>query len=133
MNAKNCPKCGKVFSKALSPICPACEKEDTEMFEKVREFIKENSYSTVTVTSEATGVPAKRILQYLREGRLELPDDVAGEITCGKCGKSIKHGNYCKQCAQDMIGQLTGSEEGGGQKGRGVGMHVNIDAGRRKR
>lgn len=133
MNARNCPRCGKIFSATLSSVCPSCEQEDAEMFEKVRTYIKENNYTTVTVTSDATGVPAKRILQYLREGRLELPDDVPGELKCGRCGKSIKYGNYCKECAKSMIGQLAGDEDGSGKKGgKGRGMHVNIDMARKR-
>jgi len=99
MQAMNCPRCGRVFTKIRSPVCPACEKEEEESFDAIKQYINDNPGCTLAELAEATGSSARRITQYIREGRLEISKGMSGEIKCDKCGKPITRGRYCDSCA----------------------------------
>jgi flagellar operon protein (TIGR03826 family) len=102
MTATNCPRCGRVFTKIKSPVCPACVKEDDKVFEVVREYVKENPDQSINEVSEQTEVPVKRIIQYIRDGRLEVSSGISADVGCAQCGKPIVSGRYCSKCALNI-------------------------------
>lgn len=102
MKPTNCPRCGKLFNKILSPVCPQCEKLEEEQFQELRKYIEEYPMATITEVADETGVPTKRILRYIREGRLIVPEGMTGELRCVSCGKPIDEGSFCESCAVKM-------------------------------
>ena len=98
MAATNCPRCGRVFIRRLAPICEICEKEVEQQFEDVRAYVKENPNSPIKEVSDATNVSVKRILQYVREGRIDATPGMVHDVTCSQCGKSITKGRMCELC-----------------------------------
>ena len=102
MEVVNCPRCGKVFNKIRSPLCPACEKEEERMFQTVREYIDDNQDCTLNELSEGTGVSPKKILRYIREGRLEISKGMHGDVRCEVCNRPISQGRYCDTCMIKM-------------------------------
>ena len=102
MNATNCPRCGRLFTKFRAPVCPACEKAEEETFKRIVEYIEENPLCNMRELSEAVNVPIKIITQYIRDGRLEVSKGMMGDITCSSCGKPISSGRYCEACATDI-------------------------------
>ncbi|MFV0503265.1 MAG: hypothetical protein ACK5LT_04780 [Lachnospirales bacterium] len=102
MAIQNCRKCKKIFHYINSPICPECQKAEQKDFDNVRSFIKENNKSTLGEVSEATGVHTKKILRYIREGRLEVTYGLESSVVCEKCGVQIATGRYCTSCANEL-------------------------------
>ena len=102
MNALNCPRCGRLFVKVKAPVCAACEKAEAEAFDRVRDYVKENPDRPITEVSEVCEVPVKRILQYVRDGRLEASKGMQGEVVCSKCGIPINTGLMCEKCIAEM-------------------------------
>jgi len=104
MEMRNCPRCRRIFNYTNYPICPDCVKEDETVFEDVRTFIKDNPDSALAIVAEKTGVSAKKIMRYIREGRLEVSRGIheSGEVTCQNCGKPISKGKYCDKCIIDL-------------------------------
>ena len=126
MEAVNCPRCGKVFTKIKSSLCPSCEREEEQSFQIVRKYIDENENCTLSELSQETGVSSKRILGYIREGRLEISKGMRGEIHCRKCGRPITTGQYCDTCVikinqnmYDMFSHLTEKQK------QGAVMHIS--------
>ena len=74
MNMVNCIKCGKVFQKMSTPLCPECEKLDEKIFEKIKDYLSEHPESSLAEVAKATEVSTKKIMRYLKEGRLEASD-----------------------------------------------------------
>lgn len=99
MEARNCPRCNKLFTKIRSPVCPACEKVEEETFDKLKNYISDNQGCTMAELSTETGVPVKLITQFIRDGRLEISKGMTGEITCDRCHTPILRGRYCEPCA----------------------------------
>ncbi len=108
MNIRNCPKCKKAFAFVSSPICPTCEKEENESFERLVEYLKENEGKTIEEVSEATGVSTKKIFKYLKEGRIEATGNFKGSLKCEKCGVDINVGKYCESCALAVEDTING-------------------------
>jgi len=104
LNIRNCKECGRLFQyDGISKLCFKCRKQDDEDFRRVKEFLYENPKETVTVVSEETGVSEDKILRYLREGRLEIVGDNPGILLdCEACGKAIRTGRFCDQCAHEI-------------------------------
>lgn len=104
MNVRNCRKCGKVYAyDGVNRLCPACRKEEEEEFKRVKEYIYDNPGATIQMVSEATGVDAKKILKYLREGKLEIKSENSNLLLdCEKCGRPIKSGRFCDECKSQL-------------------------------
>lgn len=104
---KNCPVCGKVFVKVVKNLCPACVEAEEKEFMTVREYIKENPGASVEEISVVTEIDEKKILKWLREGRIEYSSKEAGlKITCKSCGAPISVGNLCINCAKELSDKM---------------------------
>ncbi|BCN29707.1 MerR family transcriptional regulator [Anaeromicropila herbilytica] len=103
-----CPRCGKMFcymgiDKA---ICNKCKEEDEAEFNKVKEYVYNNSDATIMQVSKDTGVRVNRIKTYLREGRLMIPESSPIFLNCELCGTSIRYGRYCRECAESLSSEM---------------------------
>jgi hypothetical protein len=103
---KMCEKCGRMFSGGYgSAICSRCMAGDEGTFIRVREFVYDNPGSNIGQVSEGTGVPEEVVLDFLRQGRLELKGDGVG-YPCDSCGATITFGKYCQSCTERLAGDL---------------------------
>lgn len=104
---KVCVRCKRMFTYLGFGhfYCPACKKIDEADFTKVKTYIYENGTAPAYEVSENTGVSMERITQYLREGRLEIPEKSPIFIKCEMCASDIRSGRLCPDCA----GKLTKS------------------------
>jgi flagellar operon protein (TIGR03826 family) len=102
MELRNCPVCGKLFVYTVRNLCPECAKKDEENFEKVRQYLYDVPQATLEEIAEKTGVPAKNVLEYLKEGRLMLKKSNLNILSCEMCGSPILTGRYCEKCAKEM-------------------------------
>lgn len=104
---KVCVRCKRMFTYLGYGhfYCPVCKKIDEADFAKVKEYIYENGTASAMMVSEYTGVSLERITQYLKEGRLEIPELSPIFIKCEMCGSDIRSGRLCPACA----GKLTKS------------------------
>lgn len=106
MEARNCPRCGRVFYYIKSPVCPECEKKEEEAFNVVREYLNENPKHTIAEITRDTKVSTKLINKFLREGRLEITEGLNGFLLCMNCNKPIMTGKYCNDCASKFSKKL---------------------------
>ncbi|MGE5553704.1 MAG: MerR family transcriptional regulator [Betaproteobacteria bacterium] len=98
MELRNCIRCGKVFMYVSKRVCPACQKEMDEIFEKVRVFVKAHPGATVAEISAALEIDEQLINEFVREGRFDVVTE-ALTVYCERCGKPIHRGRLCEQCA----------------------------------
>ena len=101
MDIRNCKRCGKIFQYRGSKYCPKCMLELDEIFVKVRDYIYENPNATVLDVSEAVEVEEEIILEFLKQGRLELSSPGI-DYLCERCEKPITTGRYCNDCIREL-------------------------------
>lgn len=102
--AKVCARCGRMFTYLGYGhfYCPVCRENDAQDFTKVKEYIYEHGVASALEVSENTGISIKIIEQYLREGRLEIPENSPIFIKCEMCSVEIKSGRLCPSCATTL-------------------------------
>lgn len=103
MDLRNCSRCGKLFRSTGLTICSECKAHLDEEFKIVRDYLREHPGARVFEVSQATGVPASRIYNMVREGRLtatSTDSDLA--VECIRCGKKILTGRMCAKCTLEF-------------------------------
>ncbi len=105
---RTCVRCGKIFQYygIGRCYCPSCKKQDDEAFKKVKAYIYENGTATVMEVSEKTGVPVRFIRLYLKDNRIEIPEDSPIFIQCERCGVNIRSGRLCPDCANALTNEM---------------------------
>lgn len=106
MNVKNCSRCGKIYNYDGFRVCPTCRKEDEEDFQKVREYLYDSPGANIQEVSEKTEVDSKKIIDFLRGGRLEIGEGSNLILECESCGTSIRTGRFCDKCASGIQREL---------------------------
>jgi len=106
MELAKCAKCKNVFPRVREPICEKCLKEEEQLFETVKEYLRDHPKSSVSDVAEATGTSARKILGYLRDGRIEVVEGAG--LTCGHCGEPIATGQLCKECFEKADKKISG-------------------------
>ncbi|MCL5047136.1 MAG: MerR family transcriptional regulator [Actinobacteria bacterium] len=102
MEIRNCPVCGSLFVFGGRNFCPACMEKEEKDFQALRKFLDENPSATMEEISEATGVEVRKILQFLKEGRLVYKAPGPPVIACESCGAPISTGRLCDRCTAEI-------------------------------
>lgn len=99
-----CSRCKRMFTYLGFGhyYCPTCKKMDEEYFQRVRDYIYDHGSASAMEVSEGTGVSLSTITQYLKEGRLEIPENSLIFIKCEMCGSNIRSGRLCRECASKL-------------------------------
>lgn len=103
-----CPRCQNMFCYiGIGPkICTKCKELDEEEFNKVKDYVYEHSNASIMEVSKETGVRVIRIKNYLRDGRLMIPDSSPIFLDCENCGTSIRFGRFCRECAESLSNEI---------------------------
>ena len=81
-----CTKCnGKMkYLQGGMYQCMECGYESLDDFGKVKQFLNENGPTSALIISKATGVNAEIVEMFLKQGRLEIPENSKYYIKCEK-------------------------------------------------
>ncbi|MDD4802888.1 MAG: MerR family transcriptional regulator [Syntrophomonas sp.] len=107
MNAslRNCPECGRVFGYMGRNLCPDCLDKEEKIFQLVRKYVRDHPGDDIYEVAEAIGVEEEKILQFLRDGRLQSRGFQAS-LECERCGGRINSGRYCQSCREILDNSL---------------------------
>jgi hypothetical protein len=72
-----------------------------KLFVTVRDYLYDHPEANVVQTSQATGVQEEIILEFLKQGRLELSEPSLSYV-CERCGRPITTGRYCRDCINEL-------------------------------
>ena len=132
VEVKNCIRCGAVFSTIVNKMaCPNCEKKEEERFQELRKYINEHPNAKLKDVAAECNITPKKLMQYIREGRIEITKGLEDEITCEMCDKRIQRGRYCAACIAKIATELGHKsvvppppEPEPEKKDGGIGMHI---------
>ncbi len=98
----NCKNCGKTFLKVgARSTCSECTEQEENDFLKVKDYLYEFPNSAVDEVAEQTDISRERILEWVKEGRIEAKG-MAVSYPCSICGKPIHSGKICMKCQKDI-------------------------------
>lgn len=107
MDIRNCRKCGSIYRYDGKPICPNCRKRDEEDFKKVKDYLDKEPGANISQVVENTGIDAKKIIEFLRAGRLEVEPGGTFGLQCEKCGTEISTGRFCAKCVNTITKDIS--------------------------
>ncbi|WLD92978.1 TIGR03826 family flagellar region protein [Alkalihalobacillus sp. AL-G] len=109
----NCPQCNRIFIQSLRVVCDSCYKEEEKMFEKVYKFIRvrANREASLWEVHDATGVPEKVIIRFVKEGRIRAHQLPNITYPCERCDAGIQNGIICDNCRSNMNSDLRSFDE----------------------
>lgn len=95
-----CPNCDILMKYKYGGlyVCEKCGAEQLNDFGKVKKYLNEHGPTNAIELSANTGVRRSRIGEFLRLGKVEIPESSNTFIHCKSCGTAIRFGNYCAAC-----------------------------------
>ncbi|HEX2924830.1 MAG TPA: MerR family transcriptional regulator [Ruminiclostridium sp.] len=104
---RNCRRCGRMYNYIGGPpICQDCKNADEEVFKKVKDYLYDNPGATLSQVAIELEVSVEKIKMFLKEGRLEITEDSNIVLECERCGKSIRTGRFCRECQNEVSGDI---------------------------
>lgn len=105
---ENCRNCGRLFLNGSRNYCTECYEQIESQFKIVVDFLRndQNWNTTLDKLAASTGVPMKRIQEFLRDGRIFAEDYPQLTYPCSKCGKPIKKQVVCDQCFEQLSSEI---------------------------
>lgn len=95
-----CPNCDILMKYKHSGlyVCEKCGAEELNDFGKIKRYLDKHGPTNAIDLAANTGVRRSRIGEFLRLGKVEIPENSATFIHCKSCGTAIRFGNYCATC-----------------------------------
>ncbi|MBS4025737.1 MAG: MerR family transcriptional regulator [Clostridia bacterium] len=122
MDVRNCAECGRIYAYNGKLICHKCMEIEENEFQQVKQYLWDNPGANVVEVTEATGIVEKKVMRYLREGRLQLvPGQTGIMLSCERCETIIYLGRYCDKCADEISRGFKSGFAGNEEENRGSG------------
>ncbi|MCP4642622.1 MAG: hypothetical protein GY851_19410 [bacterium] len=102
-----CARCNKMFQKTVEPVCPKCEPDEQDDYEKVRITMQNQPNLSAEDLAEAADVDIECVLRLLDSGRIETAQ-ASTTVRCGRCGSpaiSISK-KLCEACLSKLNAKL---------------------------
>lgn len=68
----NCRRCKQVFKSSGSPYCNQCRPIEDVIFNEVTNYLFRHPNCDITQLAEGAGVDATKILEYIRDGHIDV-------------------------------------------------------------
>ncbi|MDD3269241.1 MAG: MerR family transcriptional regulator [Syntrophomonadaceae bacterium] len=107
-NLRNCSQCGKLFPYQGRNICGKCLEKEEDDFQLVRKYVRDHPGAGVIEVAEETKVEEDKILQFLRDGRLQSKG-LTTSLVCERCGIVISTGRWCEKCTKQVKAEIQGA------------------------
>lgn len=105
IKTRRCRRCRTfIHENSLREYCNRCYKIVEEVFDKIREYLKEYPGATAFEMNQRLGIPTHVINNFVKDGRLiEIPNEFLN-IECLRCGNLLlsSYHKYCPICEEEM-------------------------------
>lgn len=86
--------------------CEKCGNVEKDDFGKVKDYLDEHGPTPAIVLASETGVHPDVIDNFLKTGRVEIPEGSEFYIKCERCGCNIRYGRFCPDCVRQLSGGI---------------------------
>ncbi len=117
MDIRNCTRCKNIYQYDGFKICHNCRRDDELDFQKVKEYLEEFPGANISNVVENTEVKTRKVIEFLKEGRLEIEGGGDIVLECETCGVGIKTGRYCDKCVDGLQRELGQAMKDGSKSG----------------
>lgn len=107
----SCRVCGIIMVKLARDVCPKCFREEEELFQKVKNFLRTNPGASVVQVAEHAGCSEEQVQAFINSGRLERVGLRKVAHPCQLCQKIIYEGVMCPECKKDLKDQVNNLKE----------------------
>ncbi|MCY0887983.1 MAG: hypothetical protein OWQ59_05940, partial [Alicyclobacillaceae bacterium] len=97
MDVEVCPRCGGFYRPTRRNLCPNCQREENQLFEKARHYLKQEPQCNVYQLATHLEVHHDVVEDWIREGLLIVRNHPNLTVSCERCGKTAL-GKYCTAC-----------------------------------
>ena len=106
---RTCRKCKAfVHENSLHDYCPACYKKVEDVFDQIRQYLREYPGATSFEIEQRLGIPMHVVNNFVKDGRLIEIDNPFLNLECVRCGCLLlsAHHKYCPTCELQMLREL---------------------------
>lgn len=106
IKVKTCRKCKTpIHENSLQDYCSTCFKIVEEIFDKIREYLREYPGSTAFEIEQRLGIPVHVVNNFVRDGRLVEITNLNLNLQCLRCDGLLlsAHHKYCPGCEEEMM------------------------------
>ncbi len=107
----SCRVCGIIMVKLARDVCPKCFREEEELFQKVKNFLRTNPGASVVQVAEHAACSEEQVQAFINSGRLERVGLRKVAHPCQLCQKIIYEGVMCPECKKDLKDQVNNLKE----------------------
>lgn len=111
---RTCKKCRVgINENSLHDYCETCYKKIQEVFEKIREYLRQYPGATAYEMEQRLGIPVHVINNFVKDGRLiEIPNEYLN-VECIRCGCLLlsAHHKYCPTCEVQIHKEIESAKE----------------------
>jgi len=111
LNVDNCNQCGKIYVKNNYGLCPTCIKGLEKQYEACLIYLRQNHNCNIQELSDATKVPIKQIVTFIREGRISVRNNPNLTYECEVCGTAIREHIMCEPCRSRLSKEASNMRE----------------------
>lgn len=102
----SCRVCGVIMVKLARDVCPKCFREEEDLFQKVKNFLRTNPGASVDQVAQHAGCSEDQVQNFIRSGRLERVGLRKVAHPCQLCQATIYEGVMCSDCKRSLKDQV---------------------------
>ena len=111
LQVEHCPSCGKVYQKNLRNLCSACTQQYDRELTLCFDYLRRDRKADNDRLSGGTGLPPKRIIQFIMDRRLSLYDYPNLCYYCELCRTPIRSEKLCYSCRTRISEDISKMQE----------------------
>lgn len=123
----SCRVCGIIMVKLARDVCPKCFREEEELFQKVKSFLRANPGASVGQVAEHSGCAPEQVQAFINSGRLERVGLRKVAHACQLCQKIIYEGVMCPECKKELKDQVRSLSDGSSSEDQKPGSRGQSD------
>lgn len=126
----NCRRCGKLFRRITTDICPDCLREEEQLLRETRAYLREHPGSTRYDVITDLEIDELLIEKWIKEGSILVkhPEEEMSKHRCAICGREVREGQtYCRTCVfKQLQARSKAASAGSPGESTGKGMHYKV-------